>query len=181
MSMMTFSHLLNLSLSFQVKKKTGEVLRTLDRGSAINSFFQTLLFQLAPIAVDIVIAIVYFWALFGVGLAILVAIIMSAYVTASIVLTKLRVKLRRDMNDKDKYTRGILADALGAWETIKLFGGETREMNRYGNALKAYQKSEFKVIASLNFLNLLQNGIISLGLLVGALIVAFSVVVQRTR
>lgn len=105
---------------------------------------------------------------------------MVAYVTASIVLTNLRVKLRRDMNDKDKYTRGILADALGAWETIKYFSGEEREMKRYTDALKAYQKSEFKVIASLNFLNLLQNGIISLGLLVGALIVAFSVV-QGTR
>lgn len=67
MSQMTFSHLLNLSLSFQVKKKTGEVLRTLDRGSAINSFFQTLLFQLAPIGVDIVVAIIYFWTKFGVA------------------------------------------------------------------------------------------------------------------
>lgn len=63
---MTFTHLLNLSLSFQVKKKTGEVLRTLDRGSAINSFFQTILFQLAPIAVDILVAIVYLWSTFGI-------------------------------------------------------------------------------------------------------------------
>lgn len=67
MSMMTFSHLLNLSLSFQVRKKTGEVLRTLDRGSAINSFFQTLLFQLAPIGIDITIAIIYFWITFDLG------------------------------------------------------------------------------------------------------------------
>jgi ATP-binding cassette subfamily B (MDR/TAP) protein 6 len=62
---MTFSHLLNLSLAFQVKKRTGEILRTLDRGSAINSFFQILLFQLLPIAVDIGIAIVYLWITFG--------------------------------------------------------------------------------------------------------------------
>lgn len=66
MSSMTFSHLLNLSLSFQVRKKTGEVLRTLDRGSAINSFFQTLLFNVLPIAVDILVAVVYLWITFGV-------------------------------------------------------------------------------------------------------------------
>ena len=65
MSQMTFAHLLNLSYSFQVKKKTGEVLRVLDRGSAINSLFQVLLFQLVPIAVDIVIAIIYLWVTFG--------------------------------------------------------------------------------------------------------------------
>lgn len=65
MSQMTFAHLLNLSYSFQVKKKTGEVLRVLDRGSAINNLFQILLFQLVPIAVDITIAIVYLWVTFG--------------------------------------------------------------------------------------------------------------------
>lgn len=37
---MTFDHLLNLSMSYHTKRKTGEVLRVLDRGSAINSFFQ---------------------------------------------------------------------------------------------------------------------------------------------
>lgn len=65
MSQMTFSHLLNLSLAFQTRKKTGEILRVLDRGSSINSFFQIILFQLLPIAVDIGIAILYLWITFG--------------------------------------------------------------------------------------------------------------------
>lgn len=33
---MTFDHLLNLSLAFHNRKKTGEVLRILDRGEALN-------------------------------------------------------------------------------------------------------------------------------------------------
>lgn len=36
MSQLAFDHLLNLSLSFHVRRKTGEVLRILDRGAAIN-------------------------------------------------------------------------------------------------------------------------------------------------
>ena len=36
MSQLAFDHLLNLSLSFHVHRKTGEVLRILDRGAAIN-------------------------------------------------------------------------------------------------------------------------------------------------
>lgn len=40
MSMMTFNHLLDLSLAFHTKRKTGEILRILDRGSAINNIFQ---------------------------------------------------------------------------------------------------------------------------------------------
>lgn len=36
MSLMAFNHLLNLSMAFHSKRKTGEVLRILDRGAAIN-------------------------------------------------------------------------------------------------------------------------------------------------
>ena len=90
MSQMTFTHLLNLSLSFQVRKKTGEVLRTLDRGSAINSFFQVILFQFVPIGVDIVVAIVYLWLTFGIMVSSIVGLFMVIYVVLSVVLTRLR-------------------------------------------------------------------------------------------
>lgn len=36
MSQLAFDHLLNLPLSWHVRRKTGEVLRILDRGAAIN-------------------------------------------------------------------------------------------------------------------------------------------------
>jgi ABC-type transport system involved in Fe-S cluster assembly fused permease/ATPase subunit len=39
MSLMAFNHLLNLSMSYHTRRKTGEVLRVLDRGSAINCEF----------------------------------------------------------------------------------------------------------------------------------------------
>lgn len=36
MSQLSFNHLLNLSFSFHMHRKTGELLRVLDRGAAIN-------------------------------------------------------------------------------------------------------------------------------------------------
>ena len=95
MSQMTFTHLLNLSLSFQVRKKTGEVLRTLDRGSAINSFFQVILFQFVPIGVDIVVAIVYLWLTFGMMVSSIVGLFMVIYVVLSVVLTRMRFVMFR--------------------------------------------------------------------------------------
>jgi ABC-type transport system involved in Fe-S cluster assembly fused permease/ATPase subunit len=80
---MCFDHLLGLSLAFHTKRKTGEVLRILDRsvlfpfahrvidfvrkggmadiwkghrGSAINNIFQTLVMNVSPVVFDIVIA-----------------------------------------------------------------------------------------------------------------------------
>lgn len=36
MSQLAFDHLLNLSYAWHTKRKTGEILRVLDRGAAIN-------------------------------------------------------------------------------------------------------------------------------------------------
>jgi ABC-type transport system involved in Fe-S cluster assembly fused permease/ATPase subunit len=40
MSQLSFNHLLHLSFAWHTKRKTGEVLRVLDRGSAINDTFR---------------------------------------------------------------------------------------------------------------------------------------------
>lgn len=40
MSQLSFDHLLNLSFAFHTRRKTGEVLRILDRGSAINRILE---------------------------------------------------------------------------------------------------------------------------------------------
>jgi hypothetical protein len=44
MSQLSFNHLLHLSFAWHTKRKTGEVLRVLDRGAAINNTFQVRVF-----------------------------------------------------------------------------------------------------------------------------------------
>ena len=72
-----------------LSRKTGEVLRIMDRGtSSINSLVQYLVFNIIPTLIDIVIAIVFFSVAFNFwfGLIILIAI------------TEWRTKFRREMN-----------------------------------------------------------------------------------
>ena len=40
MSQLSFDHILNLSFAWHIRRKTGEVLRVLDRGAAINRTFE---------------------------------------------------------------------------------------------------------------------------------------------
>ncbi|EPQ57486.1 hypothetical protein GLOTRDRAFT_120643 [Gloeophyllum trabeum ATCC 11539] len=175
MSQLSFDHLLNLSLAFHTRRKTGEVLRILDRGSAINRTFELLLFNIFPTFFDLIIALGIFIWKFEWSLAVVIFIVMFLYVVASVVLTRWRTKLRRQMNERDIVTRGIHTDCLLNYETVKYFNGEQHEGQRYREAIRQYQALEFKVIASLNLLNLVQNLLITSGLLVGALIVALHV------
>ncbi|KAL7414669.1 hypothetical protein BDY24DRAFT_384154 [Mrakia frigida] len=176
MSTLCFDHLLNLSLAWHTKKKTGEVLRILDRGSALNNLFQLILFNILPVFFDISFALGIFYWKFGGALAFVILVVMAAYVVVSVMMTGWRTKIRRQMNERDTLTRGIVADVLMGWETVKYFGAEERENSRYRSAIAEYQVLEFKVVGSLNLLNLTQNAIISTGLLLGSLMVANRVV-----
>ncbi|WAQ87594.1 hypothetical protein PtA15_8A498 [Puccinia triticina] len=175
MSMMSFRHILELSLSYHTRRKTAEVLRILDRGSAINQFFQMLFFSLIPIVLDIGLAVGYLAIRFDIFLAGMLLFIMIAYAAVSVLLTQWRTAIRREMVDKDKYTRGIQGDSLLNWETIAWFNTKTFETNRYLDATIDYQRSEFMVMSSLYTLNLAQNAIISVALLIGCFAVAFQV------
>ncbi|KEP47157.1 vacuolar ABC heavy metal transporter (HMT1) [Rhizoctonia solani 123E] len=171
MSQLSFDHLLNLSLAWHTRRKTGEVLRILDRGAAINHIFELLIFNVIPTIADIVIAIWIFFYFFGPVLSIVIAAIMVVYVGLSIVLTSWRTKLRRQMVDADVATRGIHTDSLLNYETVKYFGGEEHEGERYRDAITRYQKFEIRVMGSLSLMNLTQNLLLSAGLLVGSLLV----------
>ncbi|KAF7321485.1 ABC transporter protein [Mycena kentingensis (nom. inval.)] len=175
MSQLAFDHLLQLSFNFHTHRNTGQVLRVLDRGAAINRTLEHLLFIIAPTFIDITVALVIFCWTFGVVLAAVVFVVIFLYVTASVVLTRWRTRLRRRMNECDVVTRGIASDTLLNYETVKYFSGEEQEARRYQEAISDYQNLESRVIWSLNLLNLVQNLIISTGLLFGSLIVAHRV------
>jgi len=175
MSYLAFDHLLSLSLSFHSRRKTGEVLRILDRGQSINRVFELVLFSVLPALIDIVVAIGIFVWKFDWVLALVIAIVIVGYISASVVVTQWRARLRRRMNDKDIVVRGIHTDCLLNYETVKYFGGEDYERGRYASAINDYQSLEYKVTMSLNVLSILQALIVGLGYLVGGLIVAYRV------
>ncbi|KAH8093897.1 hypothetical protein BXZ70DRAFT_948370 [Cristinia sonorae] len=175
MSQLSFNHLLNLSFAWHTRRKTGEVLRILDRGAAINQTFEIVMFNIIPTFLDIGIALVLFCIYFDLTLTLVIFFVMAAYIAASVILTRWRTKLRRRMNERDVITRGIHTDCLLNYETVKYFGGEQHEGERYRDAIRQYQALEYRVMISLNLLNLVQNFIISLGLLIGSMIVALRV------
>lgn len=47
-------------------------------------------------------------------------------------------------------TRGIHTDCLLNYETVKYFGGEQHEGERYRDAIRQYQAMEYKVIGMLD-------------------------------
>eukprot|EP00105_Crassostrea_gigas_P040176 XP_019924324.1 PREDICTED: ATP-binding cassette sub-family B member 6, mitochondrial [Crassostrea gigas] len=79
-----FSHLHGLSLRWHLQRKTGEVLRVMDRGTnSINSLLSYVVFQILPTIIDIIIAIVYFVTAFNYIFGLVVFLCMVLYLGQS--------------------------------------------------------------------------------------------------
>lgn len=171
------SHLHSLSLQFHINRKTGEVLRVMDRGtSSIGSLLSSILFNIIPVFVDIGIAVVWFVYQFDVATGFIVFITMAVYVVFTIVITEWRTKFRREMNDLDSASRANAVDSLLNFETVKYYNNEAYEVGKFDKSIRAYQKADWRSQASLVALNSAQNATITLGLIAGSLLVASRVV-----
>ena len=169
-------HLHALSLRWHLGRKTGEVLRVMDRGTqSINNLLSYLLFSIAPTLVDIAVAIIYFVVAFDAWFGIIVFTTMLAYILFTIHITEWRTKFRRVMNERDNAARAKAVDSLLNFETVKYYGAEGYEVRRFNAAIEGYQEAEWKSLASLNVLSSGQNVVITVGLLVGASLCAYRV------
>lgn len=76
-----FAHLHNLSLRWHLARKTGEVLRVMDRGTdSINNLLNYILFSIAPTIIDILIAVAFFSITFNWYFGLIVFITMVLYI-----------------------------------------------------------------------------------------------------
>uniref|UniRef100_A0A4W5P751 ATP-binding cassette sub-family B member 6 n=1 Tax=Hucho hucho TaxID=62062 RepID=A0A4W5P751_9TELE len=171
-----FGHLHSLSLRWHLGRRTGDVLRSIDRGtSSINSLLSYIVFSIFPTIADIVISIIYFITYFNAWFGLIIFVCMFLYLTLTIIITEWRTKYRRDMNTQDNNTKSKAVDSLLNFETVKYYNAENYEVNRFEDSILKYQTSEWKTQASLAFLNQTQNLIIGSGLLAGSLLCAYFV------
>lgn len=76
-----FRHLHSLSLKWHLGRKTGEVLRIMDRGTdSINNLLNYILFSITPTIVDIVVAVIYFISVFNAWFGLIVFVTMVLYI-----------------------------------------------------------------------------------------------------
>ncbi|XP_043655583.1 ATP-binding cassette sub-family B member 6 [Drosophila teissieri] len=176
-----FRHLHQLSLRWHLQRKTGEVLRVMDRGTdSINNLLNYIVFSIAPTILDLLVAVAYFIYAFNWWFGLIVFLTMFLYIASTIAITEWRTKYQRRMNLADNEQRARSVDSLLNFETVKYYGAENYEVDCYREAILKYQKEEFLSMLTLNMLNTAQNIILCLGLLAGSLLCVYLVVHHQT-
>ena len=158
-----FARLHRLSLRFHLSRRTGEVTKIVERGSkSINTMIYFLLFNIAPTAVEMLVVAGIFYTKFGWEMVAATAVTVFSYIWITRTITEWRTKLRAQMNDLDGLALARAVDSLLNYETVKYFGAEKREQERYGAAARAYAQAAVKSENSLGLLNIAQATIMNL-------------------
>jgi len=174
----TFQHIHQLSMRYHITRKTGGLSRVIERGvKGVDFLLRFLLFSIGPLVFELFLVGVVLAVVFDIWYLAIVAGTIALYVWFTFAVTEWRVKLRKVMNDQDTDANQKAIDSLLNFETVKYFGAETREAERYDSAMQGYEAAAIKTNYSLAFLNFGQSLIITSGL-IGVMVLA-AVGVQR--
>lgn len=97
-----FERVLSLSLEFHLGKRLGEVMSALGKGSSINTFLDSLVFQLFPMVADLGVAAAYLLVTFDPLYALIIIAMGGLYLFITIYMAKWRGRARREMVNRDR-------------------------------------------------------------------------------
>lgn len=168
----TFHHLHRLSLRFHLERQTGGLSRSIERGTkGIDFLLRFMLFNVLPTLLEIGLVCGILLYRYDYRFAAITFFGVVFYVLFTALFTEWRLKFRREMNRSENEANTKAIDSLLNFETVKYFGNETYEEERYDRSLERYQKAAVKSQVTLSGLNIGQGAIIALGL-VGAMLLA---------
>ncbi len=174
LAIVTFRHLHQLSLRFHLERRTGAVTKVVERGTkSIDSMLYFLLFNIAPTILELALVLQIFGSKFGMWLVASTMAMVIIYIAFTRWVTDWRAKLREQMNDLDTGAVAHAVDSLLNFETVKYFGAEQRESDRYERAVESYAKAAVKSENSLAWLNMGQSLITNVMLGAGMAVVAW--------
>ncbi|MDJ0610316.1 MAG: ABC transporter ATP-binding protein/permease [Kiloniellales bacterium] len=161
----TFRHLHALSLRFHLDRQTGGLSRAVERGTkGIEFLLSFVLFSIVPTLLEILLVCGILWWLFDWRFAGITLLAITGFVAFTFRLTELRIAYRRAMNEADSAANTRAIDSLLNFETVKYFGNEAHEAERYDRGLQDYERAAVRSRVSLSALNTGQTVIISTGM-----------------
>lgn len=158
-----FDYLHALSLRFHLNRQTGGVTRDIERGSrAISSLVSYTLYSILPTLIEVTLVIGYLFINYDIWFSAITAVALVAYIVFTVKITEWRLHFRRNMNELDSRANVRAVDSLINYETVKYFGNEQFESERYNKSMVAWQEAAIKSQKSLTLLNTGQSAIIAL-------------------
>ncbi|MEM7195706.1 MAG: ABC transporter ATP-binding protein/permease [Pseudomonadota bacterium] len=179
LSSAVFEHLHRLSLRFHLDRKIGGLSRDVERGSmAISGFLRIVVFSILPIILEIALLLIVLGNQFDQRFVWITIGMIVIYAVFTFAVTRWRTQFRVQMNEAESKANTRALDSLINYETVKVFGNERLEHNRYQHTLSDWVGASMKSTTSLAWLNSGQGLIVVVGLTMLMFLAAEGVVTE---
>ncbi|MGO1069267.1 ABCB family ABC transporter ATP-binding protein/permease [Lysobacter sp. CA199] len=160
-----FSHLHALSLRFHLDRRTGAVVRDLERGmSSVSELLDTALYTVVPTVIEIALVTAILVGRYDLSFAAITIGTLAAYLLFTVRMTEWRQRYYKAMNEADTEANASAVDSLLNYETVKYFNNEGYEARRYDQRLRSLEETAVKSLKALSLLGIGQASIIAIGL-----------------
>ena len=161
----TFQHLHALSLRFHLARQTGGMTRDIERGvRGIESLISYSLYSIVPTLIEVALVLSILAIKFDAWFAWITLAALSLYIFFTVRITEWRTQFRKQANEFDSAAHTKAIDSLLNYETVKYFGNEAYEANRYDESLERLRLARLKAQTTLSLLNTGQQLIIAAAL-----------------
>ena len=168
-----FEHLHRLELGFHLSRETGGLARDIERGtSGISFLLRFMVFNILPTLLEILLVAGILLLAVGPVFTVTVFVAVAVYIAFSVWITEWRTRFVREANQRDNESNTRAIDSLLNYETVKYFGNEGFEAERYDRGLAAWEQARTKNVLSLVLLNSGQALIIAAAITVMMLLAA---------
>ena len=179
-SLSVLEHLHTLSLRFHLERQTGGLSRSIERGTdSVEFLLNFLLFNIVPTFLEIVLVAGVLWHYFNFTIAAVTFSVIIAYAVYTAGATQWRMKFRREMNAQDREASARAIDSLLNYETVKYFGNEKHEIERFDEAKQEYVVAALDNQRALSLFNVGQSFILAGGVVVVMLLAGYGVAAGR--
>jgi ATP-binding cassette subfamily B protein len=176
-SLKVLEHLHRLSLRYHLERKTGGLSRDIERGTrSVSSLMNYMVFSILPILVEITLIAGILLTRYNVWFAVITFVSVTVYIAFTMIVTEWRMKYRVEMNQFDSRANTQAIDSLLNYETVKYFGNEHYELQRYDDSLHSWETAAVNSQTSLSALNFGQAAIIATGVTLIMILAAQGVV-----
>ena len=161
----TFTHMHRLSLRFHLERRTGGLSRIIERGTkGIETIVRFTILNTVPTLFEFALTAAIFGFAYGVSYLVVIAVTVWLYSWFTIKASDWRITIRKEMNDSDNEANTKAIDSLLNFETVKYFGNEGMEAERFDRSMARYEKAATETWTSLGWLNFGQGVIFAVGM-----------------
>ncbi|KAI9724419.1 MAG: hypothetical protein M1812_000487 [Candelaria pacifica] len=138
LSTAAYNQIMELDSEFHNSKKTGDLFASIHQGRSVSELLESLLFEILPMLIDLIVACGYLYYLFDAYMALIIAVVSFTYIWTTVKLGARTSTIRRSYVEKLKKEWALMYDSVGSWQTVSYFNRVAYEEDRYSEAVVAH-------------------------------------------